>query len=152
MYLQSNVYSEISFYCRFSTNEKDRLANIFWGDSHPLFKHRCFGDVLIFNSTYKTNAYAKPLVLFVGVNNHRVTCVFGVLLSDEIMQSYIWVLNTLIESMGHKHPISILTDGDEAMRQAINEIFTHSRHRIYGWHVSKDAFTHLHKKEKKSPF
>ncbi|KAK2649176.1 hypothetical protein Ddye_016665 [Dipteronia dyeriana] len=82
-----------------------------------------FGDVPFFNITYKINAYAKPLVLFVGVNNHRTTCVFGVrLLSDETVQSYIWVFNTLMNSMDHKHPISILTDRDEAMRQAIDDI------------------------------
>ncbi|KAI9177694.1 hypothetical protein LWI28_018214 [Acer negundo] len=116
MYLQSEVNSETNFYCRFSTDEKDKLANIFWRDSHSLFEYQCFVDVLVFESTYKTNAYAKPLVLFVGVNNHRATCVFGVaLLSDETVQSYRWVLSTLMDSMGHKHPISILTDGDEAM-------------------------------------
>ena len=94
-----NIFGKIN---RFSTYEKDRLANIFWRDSHSLFKYQCFYDVLVFESTYKTNAYAKPLVLFVGVNNHRATCVFGVaLLLDEIVQSYRWVLNTPMEAMGH---------------------------------------------------
>ncbi|KAI9200053.1 hypothetical protein LWI28_001946 [Acer negundo] len=116
MFLQSKANSETNFYCRFSTNKKDRLANIFWRDSHSLFEYQCFGDVLIFDSTYKTNAYVKPFVLFVGVNNHHATCVFRVaLLSDETVQSYRWVLNTLMDSIGHKHPIFILTDGDEAM-------------------------------------
>ena len=152
MYLQSKANSENNFYCRFSMDEKDRLANIFWRDSHSLFEYQCFGDV-VFDSTYKTNAYAKPLVLFVGVNNHRATCVFGVaLLSDETAQTYRWVLNTLMDSMGHKHPISILTDGDEEMQQAIDEIFPNSWHMICGWHISKNASTHLHKEEKKSPF
>ncbi|KAK3189177.1 hypothetical protein Dsin_028738 [Dipteronia sinensis] len=153
MYLQSKAYSETNFYCRFSTNEKDMLANIFWRDSHSLFKHQCFGDVLVFDSTYKTNAYIKPLVVFVGVNNHCATCVFGVaLLSNETVQSYRWVLNTLMESMGHTHPIYILTDRDKAMRQAIDEIFHNSRHMICEWHVSNNASTHFHKEEKKSSF
>ncbi|KAK3225968.1 hypothetical protein Dsin_005830 [Dipteronia sinensis] len=113
---ESKASSETNFYCRFSTNEKDRLDNIFWRDLHSLFEYQCFGDVLVFDLTYKTNASAKPLVLFVGVNNHHATCVFGVaLLSDETMQLYIWALNTFMESMGHKQPISILTDRDEAM-------------------------------------
>ncbi|KAK3205039.1 hypothetical protein Dsin_019085 [Dipteronia sinensis] len=138
---------------KFSTYEKVRLANIFWWESHTLVEYQCFEDVLVFNNTYKTNAYAMPLVLFVGVNNHCVTCVFGVaLLSDETMQSYRWVLNTLMESVGHKYLIYILTDRDEAMRQAINEIFPNSWHKICGWHVAKNAFTHFHTEEKKSTF
>ncbi|KAK3218618.1 hypothetical protein Dsin_012588 [Dipteronia sinensis] len=80
-----------------------------------------------------TNAYTKPLVLFVGVNNHRAACVFGVaLLSNETVQSYKWVLNTFMESMGQKQPISILTMEMKEMRQAIDEIFLNSRHRICG--------------------
>ena len=86
IYMQLKGNSETNFYCRFSTNEKDRLANIFWRDSHSLLEYKCFGDVLVFYTTYKTNAYGKPLVLFVGANNHSATCVFGVaLLSDETM-------------------------------------------------------------------
>ncbi|KAI9181238.1 hypothetical protein LWI28_012773 [Acer negundo] len=57
-----------------------------------------------------------------------------------------------MDSMGHKHLISILTNEDEAMRQAIDEIFPKSQHRICEWYISKNASTHLHKKEKKSPF
>ncbi|KAK2662478.1 hypothetical protein Ddye_001052 [Dipteronia dyeriana] len=68
MYLLSKANCETNFYCRFSIDEKDRLANIFWRDSHSLFEYQCFRDVLVFDNTYKTNAYAKPLVLFVGVN------------------------------------------------------------------------------------
>ncbi|KAK3225822.1 hypothetical protein Dsin_005684 [Dipteronia sinensis] len=69
----------------------------------------CLVDVLVFDNTYKTNAYAKPLVLFFSVNNHCATCVFRVALSsDETMQSYRWVLNTFMESMEHKQPIYIL--------------------------------------------
>ncbi|KAK2649763.1 hypothetical protein Ddye_017252 [Dipteronia dyeriana] len=105
MYLQSKANFETNFYCRFSTDEKDRLANIFWRDSHSLFEYQCFGDILVFDITYKTNAYAKPLVLFIGVNNHRATCVFGVaLLSDETVLSYKWVLNTLMDSMATNIP------------------------------------------------
>ncbi|KAI9182791.1 hypothetical protein LWI28_028923 [Acer negundo] len=86
---QKGGYSKIGFTQKemFSTEEKDMLANIFWRDSHSLFEYQFFDDVLVFDSTYKINAYAKPLVLFVSVNNHRATCVFGVaLLSDVTVQ------------------------------------------------------------------
>ncbi|KAK2652678.1 hypothetical protein Ddye_012534 [Dipteronia dyeriana] len=116
MYLQLKVNSKANFYCRFSTYRKDWLANIFWRDSHSLFEYQCFRDVLVFDNTYKTNAYAKPFLLFVDVNIHHSTCIFRVaLLSDETVQSYRLLLITLMDSISHKHPISILTDIDEAM-------------------------------------
>ncbi|KAK2645617.1 hypothetical protein Ddye_020812 [Dipteronia dyeriana] len=133
MYLQSKANSETNFYCKFNTDERDRLANIFWRDTHSLFEYQCFRDVLVFDSTYKENAYAKPLVFFISVNNHRETCVTGItLFSNEIVQSYRWVLNTLMDSMGHKHHIFILTNINEAMQQAIDEIFPNSQHMICG--------------------
>ncbi|KAK2642089.1 hypothetical protein Ddye_023852, partial [Dipteronia dyeriana] len=138
----------------FNTDEKDSLANIFWRDSHSLFEYQCFRDVLVFDNTYKTNSYANPLVLYVVVNDHHATCVFRViLLSDKTIQSYRRVLNSLMDSMGHKHPIYILTNGDEAMRQAANKIFPNSQHRICEWHecaqlidvriMNESQYTHI---------
>ncbi|KAK3230392.1 hypothetical protein Dsin_002273 [Dipteronia sinensis] len=118
--------------------DSSRMRKIGWliyfgGNSNSLFKYQCFRYVLVFDSTYKTNVYTKPLVLFVSVNNHRATCVFGTaLLSDETVQSYTWVLNTFMESMSHKYPLSLLIDGDKAMRNSIDELFPNSRHLIYG--------------------
>lgn len=74
---------------------------------------------MAFDSTYNTNRYGKPRVFF-GVNNHRATVIFGyALLVDETSESYAWVLRTFILAMKHKKPISGVTDGDEAMQNAI---------------------------------
>ncbi|XP_024164242.1 protein FAR1-RELATED SEQUENCE 5-like [Rosa chinensis] len=58
------------FYCYFCVDQEGRLANLFWRDSKCLVDYNNFGDILIMDSTYKTNMYGKPLVVFVGVNNH----------------------------------------------------------------------------------
>ncbi|KAL6176208.1 hypothetical protein ACLB2K_052843 [Fragaria x ananassa] len=69
------------------------------------------------NSTYKTNAYNQPLVLFVGTNNHRGSIVFGAaLISDETVETYTWLLHIFLELMNGKMPKAVLTDSDEAMR------------------------------------
>ncbi|BBH08825.1 hypothetical protein Prudu_021131 [Prunus dulcis] len=94
-------------------DEENRLGNLFWRDSTSLLDYIAYGDVLIFDSTYKTNVYDKPLVLFVGSNNYRST--------DETFETYKWLLETFMASMKDKKPISILTDGDEAMRKAIDD-------------------------------
>ena len=73
-----------------------------------------FGDVLAFDTTYRTNAYKKPLVVLVGVNHHHQTVVFCcALLIDESVWTYEWVLETFLDAMMNKKPISIVTDGDK---------------------------------------
>ncbi|PRQ40065.1 putative MULE transposase domain, FHY3/FAR1 family [Rosa chinensis] len=72
------------FYCIFSVDEEGRLANMFGRDGQSLIDYNAFGDVLIFDSTYKTKIYGRPLAVFVGCNNHRATVLFGcALLVDE---------------------------------------------------------------------
>ena len=51
------------------------------------------------------------------------TTIFGcVLLVDETIQMYTWVLKTLIGAMNNKMPMSVVTDGDKAMRAAIEKV------------------------------
>ncbi|KAL6195276.1 hypothetical protein ACLB2K_030896 [Fragaria x ananassa] len=46
--------------------------------------------------------------------------IFGAaLISDEIEETYTWLLRTFLESMNGKMPKAVLTDNDEAMRKAI---------------------------------
>ena len=49
------------------TDEDGRLQCLFWSDSTLCLDYAYFGDVVTFNSTYKTNKYNLPFVLLVGV-------------------------------------------------------------------------------------
>ena len=90
-----------------------------------------FGDVLAFDTTYQTDAYKKPLVIVVGINHHHQTIVFGcALLVDESVSTYTWVLETFLDAMNNKKPLSVITDGDKAMRKAIKRIFPGFYHRL----------------------
>nr|XP_011470682.1 PREDICTED: protein FAR1-RELATED SEQUENCE 5-like [Fragaria vesca subsp. vesca] len=152
-YMRGKVATDSHFYCKFSIDEDNRLANMFWRDSNCLHDYTSFGDVLVFDSTYKTNPYGKPLVLFVGSNNHLSTTVFGFgLLIDETIESYIWLLETFILSMNNQKPIAILTDGDQAMRRAIEAVLLGCPHRLCTWHVSKNARNHLRNNQALSEF
>ncbi|KAL6208506.1 hypothetical protein ACLB2K_019455 [Fragaria x ananassa] len=62
---------------RYSLDEEGRLANLFWKDHQSLLDYKAYSDVLIMDTTYKTNLYRKPLVIFFGCNTHRATVVFG---------------------------------------------------------------------------
>ena len=79
--------------------------------------YACFGDVLKFDTTYRRNAYKKPLVVLVSVNHHHQTLVFGcALLMDESIATYEWVFETFLIAMMNKKSISVVTDGNKAMR------------------------------------
>ncbi|XP_010661460.1 protein FAR1-RELATED SEQUENCE 5-like [Vitis vinifera] len=115
--------------------------------------YACFGDVLAFDTTYRTNAYKKPLVVLVGVNHHHQTVVFGcALLIDESVGTYEWVLETFLDAMMNKKPISVVTDGDKAMRKTIKKVLPDSCHRLCSWHLQRNAFTNVHIKDFSSIF
>jgi len=69
--------------------------------------YRVFGDVVVFDGTYKTNRYNLTLVPFVGVNHHKSTVLFACgILSHEDTESYVWLLRPFYDAMIQKHPVS----------------------------------------------
>ncbi|CAL9020627.1 unnamed protein product [Prunus brigantina] len=128
-YLKGKGAMDPEFFCKFSVDKENRLGNLFWRDPTSLLDYIAYGDVLIFDSTYKTNMYDKPLVLFVGSNNYRSTVIFGcALLHDETFETYKWLLETFMTFMKDKKPISILMDGYEAMHKVIDDVFPMSNY------------------------
>ncbi|KAK3188081.1 hypothetical protein Dsin_027642 [Dipteronia sinensis] len=90
--------------------------------SHKLATFREVSSHRSHKNVNEDKCLRRALVLFVGANNHSSTCVFGAaLLLDEMFTSYKWALTKLMDSIGSNHPLSIMTDKDEAMRQAIDE-------------------------------
>ncbi|CAL8174367.1 unnamed protein product [Prunus armeniaca] len=139
-YLKGKGAMDLEFFRKFSVDEENRLGNLFWRDPTSLLDYIACGDVLIFDSTYKTNMYDKPLALFVDSNSNCSTVMFGcALLHDETFETYKWLLETFMASMKDKKPISILTDGYEAMHKSIDDVFPMSNHRLCSWHVSRNA-------------
>ena len=137
-----------SFYYKYNVDEDNRLANLFWVDFTSRLDYTCLGDVLSFDTTYQTNAYKNPLVILVGINHHHQTIVIGcVLLVYESASTYTWILETFLDAMNNKRPLSIITYGDKAMRKAIKRIFSYSYHRLCAWHIQHNAFTNVHVKD-----
>ncbi|XP_024042873.1 protein FAR1-RELATED SEQUENCE 5-like [Citrus clementina] len=135
-YLDGRKSSDPSFFYDFTITSSNRLGDLFWCDGGSCADYALFGDVIAFDATYKTNAYRKPLVVILGINHHRRTIVFGfALLSDETEHTYTWLLETLMTAMNNKHPRTVVTDGDKAMRNAISKTFPEASHRLCCWHL-----------------
>ncbi|XP_028108698.1 protein FAR1-RELATED SEQUENCE 5-like [Camellia sinensis] len=139
-YLCAKADANPYFFYKYDKDQENRLGKLFWADSRSRLDYAAFGDVLVFDTTYKTNAYNKPFVIFIGVNNHFETTIFAYnLLVDETIATYTWVLQKLLETMDNKRPVSVLIDGDMAMSEAIQKVFPNAKHRLCNWHMHRNA-------------
>ncbi|KAK6925672.1 Zinc finger, SWIM-type [Dillenia turbinata] len=124
------------FFYAVDLNEEHRLRNVFWVDEKGMNDYSKFRDVVSFDTTYFTNKYKIPLVLFVGVNHHIQPTLLGcALISDETVFTFLWLMQTWLISMGGKAPTVILTDQSNALKAAISEVFPTTRHCFCLWHV-----------------
>ncbi|XP_042388073.1 protein FAR1-RELATED SEQUENCE 5-like [Zingiber officinale] len=101
-------------------DEDDLITNIFWCDAKMRADYGNFGDVVCFDTTYRKNNEGRPIALFVGVNHHKQSIIFGAaLLYDETSLTFEWLFDTFTKAMCEKKPITILTDQDAAMAKAL---------------------------------
>ncbi|KAJ0816936.1 putative transcription factor FAR family [Helianthus annuus] len=131
-----------NFYYDFVVSD-GKLNAVFWADEISKLNYKAFGDVIAFDATYQTNKYNMIFVPFTGVDNHMHCVTFGAgLLLNETVESYKWVLQAFLKAHGTE-PRLILSDQDPSMKQAIQQVFTTSRHRLCMWHIMKKLPTKI---------
>lgn len=120
-----HLHSEDSkFFYSFQVDEDGRLCNFFWRDSISRLHYQCFGDVTIFDTTYRTNRYNMICSPFVGVNNHWKNVFFLCAFScNETTDSFVCLFQTFLKGMGGKTPKTIFKDQDHAMAAVIRQVF-----------------------------
>ncbi|XP_021751487.1 protein FAR-RED IMPAIRED RESPONSE 1-like [Chenopodium quinoa] len=132
--------------CRFGKD--GALQDVVWVDARCRAAYEEFGDVVCFDSTYLTNKFHLPYALFVGVNHHEQSILFGcALISRETAETYEWVLRTWLHCMGGKAPTSILTDQDPAIRKAVHITMRDTCHRWCIWHILQKFWKYVGKHE-----
>ncbi|KAI3820774.1 hypothetical protein L1987_08322 [Smallanthus sonchifolius] len=123
------------FSCDYFNGPENSLAGLFWADQEMKRNYTVFGDVVSFDATYRSNKYDMLFVPFTGIDNHHRNVTFGAaLLGSETADTYIWLLRAFKKAFG-REPLVVVTDQDPAMKKAIQEVFTMSRHRLCMWHI-----------------
>nr|KAJ0204717.1 hypothetical protein LSAT_V11C500243790 [Lactuca sativa] len=82
------------------------LNAMFWADETDKLYYKEFGDVISFDSTFRTNKYGMIFVPFTAIDNHKCSINIGAcLLSNKSSESYRWLLDVVLKPHG-KHPQS----------------------------------------------
>ncbi|KAL2512891.1 Protein FAR1-RELATED SEQUENCE 5 [Abeliophyllum distichum] len=125
-----------NFYFDYEVDSENKFVRCIWADSESRRSYSCFGDAVVFDTTYNTNKYSMIFAPFVGVNHHGQTIVFACgLLSDESTESFVWLFSKFLEAMPRQAPQIIITDQDAAIAKAISMVMPFTFHRYCLWHI-----------------
>lgn len=139
-YLEHKKDHDSGFFGKYSYDGERRLLNLIWADTRCRSDFAAYGHAIAFDTTYKTNGYGKPLLIWVGINRHNKTTVLGfAILVNETVKTYKWVIDAFIECMNGKIPETVVTDGDLAICSAISELMPRAKHRLCSWHIERNA-------------
>ena len=125
-------------------DKEDLITNIFWADAKMVTSYSHFGDAVCFDTTYRKNKERRPFAMFIGVNHHKQTVIFGAaLLYDETAEIFMWLFKTFTTAVSGKKLKTILTDQDAAMAKALASQWPETYHRLCIWHIYQNAAKHL---------
>ncbi|XP_021746643.1 protein FAR1-RELATED SEQUENCE 5-like [Chenopodium quinoa] len=76
-YFAQRQAKEADFYYEFEVDEGNSLTCVFWRDGRMKRDYEHFGDLMVFDTTYRTNKYGMICAPFVGMNHHCNNVMFG---------------------------------------------------------------------------
>lgn len=139
-YFQTQLMENPSFYYAVQLDADEKIANVFWADPRMIINYCHFGDVVSFETKFRSNKELRPFASFLGFNHHRETIVFGAaLLYDETTASFQWLFETFLEAMSGKKPKTMFTDQDDAISKAVFLVMPETYHQFCISHMKQNA-------------
>ncbi|EXX72169.1 hypothetical protein RirG_071800 [Rhizophagus irregularis DAOM 197198w] len=117
---------------RFDVGER-RLNSLFWMSSDQVNAYGKYHDIVIIDTTSRTNQFDMILMLVIVVdNNFRNLIVAAAILEDETEATFSWTLQELKNSCDII-PITLYSDADPALISAVKKNYpeTHHFHCIF---------------------
>ncbi|XP_049933646.1 protein FAR1-RELATED SEQUENCE 5-like [Nymphaea colorata] len=132
------------FYYSIQVDEFGKVENCFWVDSRAREDYYYFGDVVLFDMTYKKNKYHMPFAPFIGVNHHSQSIIFGcALLVDEKKGTFKWLFQEWLHAMGGRAPMAFITDQNLVIKEVVVETFPDTVHRCCSWDILTEMPTSI---------
>lgn len=126
-----------NFKYNYKIDVNHRLEHIAWSYSSSVKLYEVFGDVVVLDTTHRVDAYDMLLGIWIGVDNHGTYCLFGcMLLRDENAQSFSWGLKAFLDFMNGKAPVTILTDQNTWLKQALAMEMSATKQCFSIWHIT----------------
>jgi len=118
------------------------VSDIFWTHPDSLKLLNVFSNVLLMDTTYKTNKYRLPLLEVVGVTSTGLTFSAAfVLMTTERQNNFIWALQRLRGLFLRRdvYPTVIVSDRDLALMNAIEVVFPEACNLLCRFHINKNV-------------
>lgn len=126
-----------NFKYNYKIDVNHRLEHIAWSYSSSVKLYEVFGDAVVLDTTHRVDAYDMLLGIWIGVDNHGTYCLFGcMLLRDENAQSFSWGLKAFLDFMNGKAPVTILTDQNTWLKQALAMEMSATKQCFSIWHIT----------------
>nr|XP_025651934.1 protein FAR1-RELATED SEQUENCE 5-like [Arachis hypogaea] len=123
-----------NFFYAVNVDDDYKFGSAVWVDARCRASYEYYGDVVIFDTTYRTNQHDLPFASFVGVSHHGKSTLLGcALLGSEEVPSFEWVFTQWLKCMGTA-PQGVITD-----QCRFNELNVELKHIIWN-SLSVEAF------------
>ncbi|XP_063950653.1 protein FAR1-RELATED SEQUENCE 4-like [Daucus carota subsp. sativus] len=121
-------------------DHEGNLSHLFISHPKSITLTKNYSSVFVMDCTYKTNKYKMPLLNIVGVTSFNTTFFSAVIfLQKEEVGDYVWALECFVKILGlQRQPLTIVTDRELALLNAIKVVFPDCSHLLCAWHIEKN--------------
>jgi len=142
--------ANISYEVLWGNSEQTKPTGLFWSPQWAANEWKLYPWVQMYDNTYRTNNKGLALFQIVGINCFRMafSCGFG-LIDNERQEGFDWLMDQVNKrriEIEAKPPGIVITDYDQAMKNAIARVYPEAKQQICIFHVNKNVVLHIKRK------